>query len=371
MLPENITKLIVKKHLGDLTQDEQIELEQWTYGIDSLKERLEEYDAYKKYSAKFYRKKQNALRGKSIRWRNFRPLLKYAGLFALPLIIAGLAFYYYLSRDSRVPILPGKEMAVINLSNGEVVKLDAKEAKVYKKDGREIYLPKIEVYDYIANIGDLDAANYSTISVPHGGFFNVTLADGTSIKLNSKSKMKFPFKFVGNQRKVWLEGEAYFDVAKDSIPFIVATETHDIRVLGTIFNVTSYPEDSSMTAALISGKIAVSNKLTGESEYLEAGECFKFNKFTNAAVKYTDEVQLYSLWTQGVFKFRNQSMEEIVKILKRWYRFDVEYDSDAIKNFRFTSIALKENPLDDVFRILQMTTSFKYSRRGNHFYLYE
>jgi hypothetical protein len=373
MLTDRIKQLIIKDHLSKLTQDEQLELENWENETQMLKSVLEEYEAFKKYSSGFYLKKQKSLRsGKSKFPAGFNRFYKYAAIIILPVLISGLALYYYFDRDSRKPVLPGKEIAVINLSNGEVVRLDAKEAKVLKKDGSEIYLPKIKIYDYIAHIGDLDAANYSTITVPRGGFFNVTLADGTNITLNSMSKMRFPFKFNGKERKVWLEGEACFDVVKDStMPFIVATKSHEIKVLGTIFNVNSYDDDSCMTTALISGRICLTDNENRSTEYLEAGECFRFDKNSRESVKFSDDVQLYSLWTQGVFKFREKSMEDIVKILKRWYRFEVQYEDEEIKTMKFSALALKEKPLDEVFRILQMTTSFKYSRKGNIYYLYK
>ena len=339
-----------------------------------MRQFLEDYDAYVKYSSPVYKERQIELRKRSFRSaRNIfflKRVAKYAAMLILPIIVAGIGIYLFYNSDSRRPIPPGKEMAIFTLSNGDVMEMDEKVTKIYKKNGTEEILPKIEINDYIAQINDFDVANYSTVVVPRGGFFNVTLSDGSKIWLNSKSKLRFPFKFSGKERKVWLEGEAYFDVSKDTIPFIVSTENQNVTVLGTIFNITAYPEDSFVTTALISGRVKVQNFLKDSTIFLEPGECATYYKESWKFDKYSDDVQLYTLWKEGVFKFRDERLEDIVKILKRWYYFDVQYENEEIKDMRFNVIALKNNPLDNVFKLLQSTTSFRYNRDGSRFHLY-
>lgn len=352
------------------TQNDSLQQELSKLAIN-MKQTLEEYEAYIKYSDPYYKEKQLSLRSGARNRFLFRRFFKYAAIFLLPLIATSVGVYYIYNSDSRKPVLPGKELAIFTLSNGEVMEVDSKVAKVHKKNGEELVVPKVDIYHYMEQTNDFSVANYSTIMVPHGGFFNVVLSDGTKIYLNSKSKMKFPFKFTGKERKVWLEGEAYFEVARDSIPFIVATENQNITVLGTTFNVSAYPEDSFVTTALLSGKVSVQNFLKDSIIHLEPGECATYNKSKWEFTKYKDDTHLYVLWKDGIFKFRDARLEDIVKVLKRWYRFDVEYESDDMKDIRFNVIALKENPLDEVFGLLQSTTTFKYSRDGNRFKLYK
>jgi len=336
---------------------------------------LEDYDAYVKYSNPVYKKRQIDLRKQNLKSsRNIsilKRMVKYAAILMLPIITAGIGIYLFYNSESRRPIPPGKEMAIFTLSNGDVMEMDAKTTRVFKKNGSEVILPKISVNDYIAQINDFDLANYSTVVIPQGGFFNVTLSDGSKIWLNSKSKLRFPFKFSDKERRVWLEGEACFNVSKDSIPFIVSTDNQNITVLGTIFNITAYSEDNFVTTALLSGSVKVENFLKDSTIYLEPGECATYHKENWKFEKYSDDVQLYTLWKEGVFKFQDERLEDIVKILKRWYHFDVYYENEEIKNMRFNVIALKNNPLDNVFKLLQSTTSFRYSRDGNQFHLFK
>jgi len=373
-----------------------------------MKQILEEYDAYKKYGSSEYKKRQNALRkatrkeahaqkelqtqtqietqsgnkaqketavgkkGNRNALARINKFYKYAAILSLPLITLCAGIYYYATSDSRKPIPPGKEKAVFAMSNGDVVSVNSSVAKIRKTNGKEVIVPKVEIFNYIAQNKDFETANYSTIVVPPGGFFTVHLSDGSTITLNSKSKMHFPLKFTGNERKIWLEGEAYCEVEKDSIPFIVSTHTEEVTVMGTTFNITAYPEDNFATTALLTGKVKVTvkNNAKDSTLTLEPGECATFYKNGNRFEKFSDDVQLYTLWKEGIFKFRDTRLEDIVKVLKRWYRFDVEYEDDSMKDIRFNVLALKDNYLDEVFDLLQQTTTFKYSRNGSHFKIY-
>ncbi|MFA5849853.1 MAG: FecR domain-containing protein [Bacteroidales bacterium] len=380
MLTEEIIDLIVKKRLGTLSNVEEVKLERWVKDdnaeefiktVNTLETALELYETYKYYSQDLFKKKQMVNRRMHSKGYKFRRMLRYAAIIAIPLLFGAGIFYVYDNPYFQKTIPPGKEIAVMDLPNGDSVVMSSNIAKIYKSNGKEVIIPKVEVIDYLTLSGDFEEVNYSTIKVPHGGFYYVILSDGTVVWLNSNSKMRFPLKFQGSERKVWIEGEAYFDVTHDTIPFIVSTENQDIRVLGTTFNVTAYPGDFTTTTALISGSIVLQATGSQESVVLMPGQCATMNKYDMKVNLFEDDVQLYSLWKMGVFKFRERRLEDIVTVLKRWYDFDVEYESQSVKDMKFTTIALKNNPLDEVFRLLQMTTSITYKRRGNTVYLSE
>lgn len=378
MLTEEIIELIVKKKLGTISNEEELALEQWVREnnagefiktVESLGTALELYDTYKHYSGDYYKQKQKNLRKGNPKKIQFRRLLKYAAVILFPLLLGTGVLYVYDNPKFQKPILPGKEIALIDLPNGEKVKLSSGIAKIHKKNGRELVIPKVDVIEFLAQEQDFEEANLSTIEVPRGGVYNVVLSDGTTVWLNSKTRMRFPLKFSGSERRVWIEGEALFDVTKDTIPFIVSTKSEDIRVLGTTFNVTAYPEEASTTTALISGCIRLQGRGAEETVVLQAGQCAVLNNGNLNVDVFEDDVELYSLWKTGVFKFRERRLEDIVTVMQRWYNFDVVYDSQEVKDLKFSTIALKNNPLDEVFRLLQMTTSITYKRRGNVVYL--
>ena len=174
---------------------------------------------------------------------------------------------------------------------------------------------------------------YAQVETLRGEEKMVLLPDGTQVHLNAMSRLVYPETFTGDQRRVELDGEAFFDVTKSDIPFIVSTPLMDIQVLGTVFNVSAYSGEEA-SAVLVEGSIKVTS---GE----EAG-CVLTPGMMATITDYSDDIkvehvdtQFYTSWTKGKIDFRDERLEDIMTTLSHWYDFEVKYANDAVKDLRF------------------------------------
>src|SRR5690606_20929842 len=176
----------------------------------------------------------------------------------------------------------------------------------------------------------LDKLVYNTLNVPYGKQFDVVLSDGTHVYLNSGTSLRYPVAFIeGNDRTVFLTGEAYFEVAKDERhPFVVNAEEIQIEVLGTKFNVSHYPEDSDINTVLVEGSVRLQIKGDDypghESILLEPGNKAEWQKDGSEILVENVDTSLYTAWVQGKSVFRNTSFRQIRQALERRYNITIK-----------------------------------------------
>lgn len=206
---------------------------------------------------------------------------------------------------------------------------------------------------------------------------HIKLADGTSVWLNSDSELKYPLRFKGDKREVYLKGEAFFDVAKDaSKPFLVYTEAMTINVLGTSFNIKAYPDDSTSEATLITGEVEVALKNKSEKKIrLRPAEKLVITNGVDSVkslVPKTEPVIIkptYSLkedsaiietaWVDNKLIFQDESFDHLASRMERWYNVSIRFENTAIQQLRFTGIFTKE-PLSQALEALQLTEQFNF-----------
>lgn len=227
-------------------------------------------------------------------------------------------------------IVPGGNKATLTLSTGKVIQLDtagngliasAGKAKVLKKSSAQLVYEHPSAHPALA---DNRAPVFNILSTPKGGIFQVVLPDGTKVWLNSASSLKFPVEFTGNERRVSLTGEAYFEVAKNKDkPFFVNINDVEVRVLGTHFNIAAYQDDDNITTTLLEGAVLV--KDNNQSSAIKPGEQAVINNNTNAIRVKAANIEQAMAWKNGYFKFADEDIRSIMKKLSRWYDFDVEY----------------------------------------------
>ena len=159
---------------------------------------------------------------------------------------------------------------------------------------------------------------YNEITVPRGGEYKVTLSDGTRIWVNSESYIRFPVVFQGDERRIWVAGEVFLEVAKDAErPFIVNTEKLDVKVLGTRFNVRAYPDEKCVQTTLVEGCVQVDNS-RGEVAVLHPSEQLVYDvRDGNHEVREVD-TELYVSWKDGVYVFVSQRLEDIMSLISKW-----------------------------------------------------
>lgn len=197
--------------------------------------------------------------------------------------------------------------------------------------------PPKQAYILTENVANLKKENVQTyrISIPRGKSYLMILEDSTEVRLNADSKLTFPVKFAADKREVVLVGEGYFKVKKDSSrPFIVKTKHVTTKVLGTEFNLKAYEsEDTEIT--LVSGKIAVSSKAInqGNEVILSPNECATLG---NGEFRVSEiDVRKSVSWVNGLFYFDNETLEDIMKELGRWYNVNIYFESASARNYKF------------------------------------
>lgn len=263
-------------------------------------------------------------------------------------------------------IEPGVKKALLKLADGSTVNVRGDSMHVETLNGVKIaYADGAISYRAEEEIKELV---YNELIVPVAGECFITLDDGTRVWMNSDSKLKYPVRFTGEERKVFLEGEAYFDVVKDGKPFIVNTSLGDIRVLGTSFDVKAYRQEKQMLATLVSGKISFQDG--AENVELTAGEQIVVAE-GKEIVKRQVDVMEYVGWKEGWYVFKNQPLETIMTDLCRWYGVAVFYQNAGLKQVTFTGNLRRYDTINTFMEVLKRTGDVKYNINGNTIILFQ
>jgi transmembrane sensor len=281
------------------------------------------------------------------------------------LLVAFLSFflYSYLKPLTADEIKPAGNYATLLTTDGKQVNLrTSKHTTIGKIQGVTIQKTADGQIIYTAS-GDQKqvALIWNSIVTPLGGKYRIVLSDGSKVVLNSGSKLEFPVGFHGIDRRVKLTGEAYFEVKKDpSKPFIVVSGEAITEVLGTKFNVSSYPEDGEVRTTLLEGKVRFSRNETQTSEILKPGD---------QAVLKGQDIQVLSVhpedfmaWKDNRFVFKNEKLSIIMLQLSRWYNVDVDYHS--LPDRRLYANMSADVNLSEVLRMLSLTSDIKFSVDG-------
>lgn len=339
------------------------------------------FGEYKKYSSqKAY---QSFLRqiGR-IRKVERKPAIFRIGWYAVAgviVLLLGLSFYmanYYLEEGERkVLIQPGTQQAQLTLPDGNIIDVCKKEVnvvidgvKVKYEKGILSYQPTAAEQKEEKNITDTTVLSNEFV-IPRGGENTVILADGTTVYLNAGSRLTYPVRFVGKRRIVALEGEAYFDVAKDEAhPFIVQTHLGEVIVLGTAFNINAYPDTPICYTTLVHGKVRFST-LNNELITLAPGEQAVVS--VNSSEKRRVDLEEYAGWVSGVYTFHNRSLGEIMQTFERWYDIEVYYETPKLRDFTYSGSLKRYGTINSFLDALELTGDLMYRIRGKTIFIYE
>lgn len=253
---------------------------------------------------------------------------------------------------------PGKSMVVTN--KGNILFLDSSNVSIdISAVIKTTDINRIEEYDFCL------LPRENSILVPYGTTCSIKLSDGTQIRLNSGSLLRFPTEFKGETREVTLIGEAYFDVVQDmQKPFIVKTPKFSVKVLGTSFNISCYNDEKSAKISLERGSVKVFNLNGVEYATLQPDQQMSLDQEGRVSIL-TVNTPMVTAWKEGVFIFDNESIEEIVKKLEKFYNINVVIKDEEIKSLRYFAYFKRYQNPTDVFDILRMTKEIDYSVENN------
>ena len=377
-----VSRLIVKDLQGCISLEEKIVLNKW------LEESSENREIYHRVQGRVNREeRQRIIRklNKRAAWervdRNtkkyrhpiLRRCMKYAATIVLPLFMVGVGFYLIRDKEEihpvaeMVKISPGVTKAELVLADGHKVVLGtetidslvSEEGVNIVKDGNGV--------SYLGNKEEGDLA-YNIMRVPRGGEFKVRLQDGTLVYMNSETELKYPVRFVGKERRVYLSGEAYFEVQRDTTkPFIVVMNGNEVRVLGTEFNVRSYEDEKCQFTTLVAGKVLLTTHDHRCIELLpnEQGIVDPQGDIRKEQV----DVALYTAWKDGNFVFRKQSLEHIMEIVERWYDLKVIFEDEWCKQVSFSGNVERYDDFSKLAEMLEATGSVKFRIKNNEIYV--
>ena len=205
---------------------------------------------------------------------------------------------------------------------------------------------------------------YHTMKIPRGGEYVLVLSDGTTVYLNAESELTYPVKFSENDRRVFLKGEAYFDVQRDtSKPFVVEANSLEIRVLGTEFGVRAYQDEGSIRTTLKKGMVSVENE--ENKVVLTPGMQASFNKETAKMDVREVNVDLFLAWKDGRLVFDNCSLENILEDLGKWYDFNIRYAREDARLIPFSLNIKKHNAFAEVLQLLEETGCVEFNIEDN------
>jgi ferric-dicitrate binding protein FerR (iron transport regulator) len=209
-----------------------------------------------------------------------------------------------------------------------------------------------------------------TVFADKGQRSNVTLPDGTKVWLNSHSRITYPRDYGIRKRTLSLTGEAYFEVAKDPEKrFLVKTGNMQVEALGTSFNVKAYDEDREEVATLFDGSVQAT--VREKNVTLVPEQYVAYNKDSNRlTVRHAENAAYAAMWRESELAFTRQTMDEISVILNRLYNVNIRFESDRIREYRFSGV-IKNNSLDNVIEIISLTAPISYMNKGDTIILSE
>lgn len=212
-----------------------------------------------------------------------------------------------------------------------------------------------------------------TISTEKAQRANLTLGDGTKVLLNADSQMELPSEFAADVREVFLEGEAYFDVASNpERPFVIHSEGSIIRVLGTSFSVRSYPEDEQVRVVVKEGRVSLEaeNQESPQEAVLTANELGRYSLKSNRIETHqVDDMQLYLSWREGYLKYKNTEMSKVAIELERRYGVEVTFEDAKIQKQLLTAL-LKSRSIRNVLDVISMSLNIEYQLKDNNVTFY-
>ncbi len=257
---------------------------------------------------------------------------------------------------SKLDVMPGKNVAILTLSNGKQIDLNlAKNGRIYSGKGLEIIKESNGVISYHSRqVFGPDSLEMNTLATPSGGQFRVVLADGTKVWLNAMSSLTYPSRFSGDKRPVALTGEAYFEVAKNKEkPFDVSTADERVEVLGTHFNINAYKDEHLQRTTLLEGSVRVTSKQQNAQATIKPGQQAEG---ASGRLKITNvDADAAAGWKDGLFVFNHTDIRPLMRQLSRWYNIDVIYQGD-IKTRTFSG------SIDRSYTLLQVLDVLKISK---------
>ena len=371
-------RLIKRSFTSSLDEEDRRVLEAWLGESERHRQLYEEMkrfvakrenfqlsvEAKKQFKQEFDLKIDEAYRRRGRRvWLK---MVSYAAILALP-IITGMLLWTRQPVEEVVdygigPIEHGARKATLVLNDGKVLALDTSRMTLKEIDGVMIHTND-QALVYVDSLDNKGVGLQNRLITPKGGEYTIMLADGTRVWVNAATEIRYPVKFAGKERRIRLEGEAYFEVTKDvDRPFIVEANGMEVKVYGTQFNVNTRRDDQIQTT-LVEGSVSVKPKGLAEV-MLEPNQQAVFNKLAGRVTVRDVDVMPYVAWQSGNYYFENKGMGEILDELSLWYDIQVFFMNPEMRNERFSGYLPRYEEIGGLLSLIEKTSHVHFEIKG-------
>ncbi len=368
-----IARLIARKVSGMLSKEEADELEAWVGSSARHREEVNRIENRLREDIRRERKlniteewdmfQHKLSRKHSIRWWRYSAAVVAVGVCAI--------FGVLQLRETKTPVQIARSVvnnvkeykAKLILDDGSAVDItDTTRHVVVAREGTNIMASGSGLrYELGDSLPVSSPVKYNTLIVPRGGEYELLLADGTRVWMNSESKLVYPVQFTGERREVEMEGEVCFLVTRNERqPFIVKTKGVSVKVLGTFFNVEAYPGDQAITTTLVEGRVNVSD---GQRHYIMSPNQQVVAGDGQFVVRDVDATEVVC-WIEGVCYFSEASLENIMDKLARWYDVEVFFASESAKEAHFSLEIERYDNIATVLSKIEKTGRVKFKING-------
>jgi len=395
-IPENILVLIEKYQNNTATPEEKYLLDEWYHSFNDTKSEITTTEDLTEFM--LGENIRNRIAVTVIQETPVKPRKSRRGWIkaaaSVILLISMGAFFLLSNKFSKQEVAkttpvgpkvndlaPGSNKAILTLADGSTIVLDnASDGMITEQGNIKVQKLGNGLLAYTINgkqVTENDEAFYNTISTPRGGQYQVTLADGSKVWLNAASSIRFPVVFIGQERKVEVTGEAYFEVATsvkkgNKLPFIVKLNSANkgqstIEVLGTHFNVNAYEDEALLKTTLLEGKVKVlapENYGNQSSAILLPGQQAGITKNKKISVIDNADTEEAVAWKNGRFQFKSADLNSILRQISRWYDVDIIYKDNV--DLHFTGQLTRNDNASKVFEKLKLTGEVNFTIDGKN-----
>ncbi|RXM44435.1 FecR family protein [Flavobacterium sp. YO64] len=355
-----MTSELINKYLSNEASEQEVQaLFEW---IEASAENKKQFIAAKKASVLSGLSNVAATDAVSvIQMKPKNRLKQYLNYAAVFLVLLGLGTTFLLLTNTSKT---SKEI-VLELGDGRLEYFSEKNQTTLLNDKGDLVARKFpnEII-YFGKTSD-EKVVYNTLTIPYGKRFKLKLSDGTIVNLNAGSTLRYPQQFgINGNRNVYLTGEAFFDVAKDKEhPFIVNANQVDIKVLGTKFNISAYPENPTVNSTLIEGSIEMFETANPANVVLlEPNQMATWQHNAKKITLKNVDPAFYSAWTKGELAFKDTPFSTIAKIIQRTYDVEIINENSELARQNFTgTIKISESSVENILDLLKRDTPFNYS----------
>jgi len=211
---------------------------------------------------------------------------------------------------------------------------------------------------------------YHTLTAPAGQYVQLTLADGSEIWLNARSKLTYPERFTSKIRHVQLEGEGMFKAAPDNKrPFVVETKAIDVVATGTQFNVSAYPDDEFVAVTLVEGAAKLLSPDRRIDYTMIAEQITLYDKSTHHITAQNTDINTQTSWMYGEYRFREMTLDDLVKRMERYFDITFIFHNDAQRERKFTGTFYNRQSIETVLKVIEASANIQFTVENNIVYI--